>query len=74
VSVRVCTRVDAKETVGQNRVLTAHLRRSSATTGQVGARYYGGTNVIDKVEGLCKTRALTAFGLSPDEWAVNVQP
>merc|ERR1719236_438020 len=42
--------------------------------GQPGARYYGGNEVIDKVENLCKTRALDAFGLSEKEWGVNVQP
>jgi len=30
--------------------------------------------VIDKIEWLCKKRALQAFSLSPDEWHVNVQP
>merc|ERR1719199_1192223 len=42
--------------------------------GQAGARYYGGNQVIDKIENLCKDRALTAFGVSPAEWGVNVQP
>merc|ERR1740138_61831 len=42
--------------------------------GQPGARYYGGNEVIDKVENICKSRALKAFGLSEKEWGVNVQP
>merc|ERR1719449_108839 len=42
--------------------------------GQPGARYYGGNEVIDKVENLCKTRALEAFHLDEKEWGVNVQP
>merc|ERR1740138_1842415 len=42
--------------------------------GQPSARYYGGNEVIDKVENLCKERALKAFGLNDKEWGVNVQP
>merc|ERR1712072_1368772 len=42
--------------------------------GQPNARYYGGNEVIDKVENLCKDRALKAFGLNEKEWGVNVQP
>merc|ERR1719188_1531142 len=42
--------------------------------GQPGARYYGGNEVIDKVENLCKQRALKAFGLDDQQWGVNVQP
>ena len=37
-------------------------------------RYYGGNEVIDEVENLCKERALKLFKLNPNEWAVNVQP
>merc|ERR1711977_107769 len=42
--------------------------------GQAGSRYYGGNDVIDKIENLCQKRALYAFGLSESEWGVNVQP
>merc|ERR1719510_999432 len=42
--------------------------------GQPGARYYGGNEIIDKVENLCQARALAAFGLKDKEWGVNVQP
>ncbi|XP_076439940.1 serine hydroxymethyltransferase-like [Babylonia areolata] len=42
--------------------------------GQPGQRYYGGNEIIDKVERLCQKRALEAFGLDPEEWGVNVQP
>merc|ERR1719408_1056184 len=42
--------------------------------GQPGARYYGGNEVIDKIENLCKDRALKAFKVAPEEWGVNVQP
>lgn len=42
--------------------------------GYPGARYYGGNQIADKVENLCKQRALELFGLDETEWAVNVQP
>jgi len=42
--------------------------------GLPGARYYGGNEVIDKVENLCKKRALEAFDLDGEKWGVNVQP
>merc|ERR1719373_186966 len=42
--------------------------------GQPGARYYGGNEVIDRMENLCKSRALEAFGLDEKDWGVNVQP
>jgi len=42
--------------------------------GLPGKRYYGGNEVIDKVENLCIKRALQAFKLDPNEWGVNVQP
>eukprot|EP00388_Colpodella_angusta_P033453 GDKK01029607.1.p1 GENE.GDKK01029607.1~~GDKK01029607.1.p1 ORF type:complete len:458 (-),score=145.15 GDKK01029607.1:113-1462(-) len=42
--------------------------------GYPNARYYGGNEFIDQIESLCQQRALKAFNLSEDEWAVNVQP
>ncbi len=42
--------------------------------GYPAARYYGGNEITDKVEVLAKKRALAAFGLSENEWSVNVQP
>lgn len=42
--------------------------------GQPGARYYGGNEVIDEIENVCKKRALEAFNLDEKEWGVNVQP
>jgi glycine hydroxymethyltransferase len=40
--------------------------------GQVGKRYYGGNEHIDKIEQACKDRALATFRLDTAEWAVNV--
>lgn len=42
--------------------------------GQSGRRYYGGNEVIDRIEDLTKSRALKAFNLDPENWHVNVQP
>lgn len=41
--------------------------------GYPGKRYYGGNELSDKIEDLCKSRALKAFGLSSRSWTVNVQ-
>ena len=42
--------------------------------GLPGKRYYGGNEVIDKIENLCIKRALETFHLNNKEWGVNVQP
>jgi glycine hydroxymethyltransferase len=42
--------------------------------GYPGRRYYGGNQIIDKIELLCIARALKLFKLNKDEWHVNVQP
>uniref|UniRef100_A0AAQ5XSG8 Serine hydroxymethyltransferase n=1 Tax=Amphiprion ocellaris TaxID=80972 RepID=A0AAQ5XSG8_AMPOC len=42
--------------------------------GYPGQRYYGGAEVVDQIELLCQKRALTAFGLDPNLWGINVQP
>merc|ERR1719464_1462803 len=42
--------------------------------GYPGARYYGGNEFIDMAEITCQNRALEAYGLSNEEWGVNVQP
>lgn len=42
--------------------------------GLPGKRYYGGNEVIDKIENICIERALKAYGLNSEEWGCNVQP
>jgi len=42
--------------------------------GYPGKRYYPGNEYCDDVELLAQERALKLFGLSPNKWAVNVQP
>lgn len=42
--------------------------------GYPGKRYYGGNEIVDKVESICRERALKLFRLKPEEWHVNVQP
>lgn len=37
------------------------------------ARYYGGNEEVDKIETLCKERALKLFGLKEKDWHVNCQ-
>src|SRR3989344_540698 len=41
--------------------------------GYPGRRYYGGNEIIDKIEKLAQSRALKLFGLTEDKWGVNVQ-
>mmetsp|Transcript_14018 Transcript_14018/g.24373 ORF Transcript_14018/g.24373 Transcript_14018/m.24373 type:complete len:456 (+) Transcript_14018:100-1467(+) len=42
--------------------------------GMPGKRYYGGNQIIDKVETMCMDRALKAYRLNPENWGVNVAP
>ena len=42
--------------------------------GNVGARYYGGNEYIDKIEQLCIDRCMKAYGLDEKVWHINVQP
>lgn len=42
--------------------------------GLPGKRYYGGNEVVDKIETLCIQRALKAYNLDPSVWGCNVQP
>lgn len=41
--------------------------------GYAGKRYYQGNSVVDEIERLAQSRALEVFGLSAEEWGVNVQ-
>lgn len=41
--------------------------------GYSGKRYYGGNEIVDKVEELAIERALSLFGLQKGQWNVNVQ-
>jgi glycine hydroxymethyltransferase len=41
--------------------------------GYPGARYYGGNEIVDKVESIAIERALKLFRLLPEKWHVNVQ-
>lgn len=41
--------------------------------GYPGRRYYGGNEIIDKVENLCIDRALKLFKLKSNKWHANVQ-
>jgi glycine hydroxymethyltransferase len=42
--------------------------------GLPGRRYYGGNEVVDKIENLCIQRALNAYKLDCKKWGCNVQP
>ncbi|KAJ1452461.1 serine hydroxymethyltransferase, partial [Pelagophyceae sp. CCMP2097] len=42
--------------------------------GLPGRRYYGGNEIIDQVENICRDRALKAYSLDSEAWGVNVQP
>lgn len=55
-------------------VLVFSVCFASASASVSCLRYYGGNEFIDISERLCQQRALAAFGLSPEEWGVNVQP
>jgi glycine hydroxymethyltransferase len=41
--------------------------------GYSGLRYYGGNEIVDQIENICKDRALKLFKLSAKKWHVNVQ-
>ena len=58
---------------GPNILHTIFIADVRYSEGQPGARYYGGNEHIDRIEWLCKARALQLYGLNEDEWSVNVQ-
>jgi glycine hydroxymethyltransferase len=66
----------ASENYTSNNVLNSlgSIMTNKYSEGQPGKRYYGGNEYIDKMELLCKKRALDLFRLNKDEWSVNVQP
>ena len=56
------------------REASASVFTNKYSEGYPGARYYPGNEQVDKVEILAQQRALSLFGLSENEWGVNVQP
>ncbi len=58
------------KSIASKRMYWCHYRYSEGYPGQ---RYYGGTEVVDKLENLCRERALQAYRLDPAEWGVNVR-
>ncbi|VDN97437.1 unnamed protein product [Rodentolepis nana] len=73
---RDCIDLIASENYASKAVLSAlsSTFHNKYSEGVVGARYYGGVEVVDAMETICKERALKLFGLSPSDWGVNVQP
>merc|ERR1712054_292920 len=71
-----CIELTASENLTSRAVMEClgSVLTNKYSEGQDGSRYYGGNEVIDKIENLCKKRALEAFNVSDKEWGVNVQP
>jgi len=70
-----CVNLIASENFTSVGVLSAlgSVMSNKYSEGYPGRRYYGGNEFIDQAENLCMQRALETYGLSPDEWGVNVQ-
>lgn len=56
------------------REASASVFTNKYSEGYPGARYYPGNEQVDNIEILAQQRALSLFGLSENEWGVNVQP
>lgn len=71
-----CLELIASENFTSTAVMTClgSVLTNKYSEGYPGARYYGGNEIVDKIEVLCRNRALHAFGLDPHIWGVNVQP
>ncbi len=65
----------ASENYVSKDVLTAlgSVLTNKYAEGYSGKRYYGGNEIVDKIEDLAIERALKLFKLSNDKWSVNVQ-
>ncbi|KAL4167531.1 hypothetical protein KRP22_013015 [Phytophthora ramorum] len=72
---RDCISLIASENCTSVAVLDAlgSVMSNKYSEGYPGARYYGGNQIIDQAEELCRARALEAFNLDPEQWGVNVQ-
>ena len=66
----------ASENFASRHVLDAlgSVATNKYAEGLPGARYYGGTEVVDSIENLCRDRCRQAYRLDPAVWGVNVQP
>eukprot|EP01061_Rhynchopus_euleeides_P036075 TRINITY_DN607_c0_g1_i1.p1 TRINITY_DN607_c0_g1~~TRINITY_DN607_c0_g1_i1.p1 ORF type:complete len:462 (+),score=204.45 TRINITY_DN607_c0_g1_i1:46-1431(+) len=66
----------ASENFASKHVLEAlgSVATNKYAEGLPGARYYGGTEVVDQIENVCRDRALEVYGLDKSKWGVNVQP
>ncbi|KAL7681428.1 putative serine hydroxymethyltransferase, pyridoxal phosphate-dependent transferase, major [Plasmopara halstedii] len=72
---RDCISLIASENCTSVAVLNAlgSVMSNKYSEGYPGQRYYGGNQIIDQAEELCRARALDAFRLDPEQWGVNVQ-
>uniref|UniRef100_A0AAV1UTU5 Serine hydroxymethyltransferase n=1 Tax=Peronospora matthiolae TaxID=2874970 RepID=A0AAV1UTU5_9STRA len=72
---RNCISLIASENCTSVAVLDAlgSVMSNKYSEGYPGQRYYGGNQIIDQAEELCRARALEAFNLDPEQWGVNVQ-